>query len=280
MSRHIAAKQGTIVSNFSGKVAIVTGAAHGIGRATAKLLAGDGAHVVVADINDAGGAQVVADIEAAGGRAIYLNTDVGKHAAIRECVEQTVAQLGRLDFVVNNAYWSTRGTVEEMTEEGWDRSMDIMLKAIFLFGKYSFPIMRSQGGGAMVNIASVHGLAADRKYGVYDAAKAAVINLTRAMALDYGQDGIRVNSVCPGWIITDDYAHDESVLRRAASIYAVGRTGVPDDIAKVIRFLLSDDAGFVTGHALVADGGLTAQLQDSAANAVTHHIFGELGKTV
>ena len=154
--------------------------------------------------------------------------------------------------------------------------MDIMLKAIFLFGKYGFPIMRSQGGGAMVNIASVHGLAADRKFGVYDAAKAAVINLSRAMALDYGQDGIRVNSVCPGWIVTNDEPVPDDILRRAASYYAVGRTGVPEDIAKVIRFLLSDDAGFVTGHALVADGGLTAQLQDSAANAVTQHIFAEL----
>jgi NAD(P)-dependent dehydrogenase (short-subunit alcohol dehydrogenase family) len=267
------------VSNFTGKVVIVTGAAHGIGRATAKLLAADGAQVVVADINDAGGAQVVADIEAAGGKAIYLHTDVGKHEAIRSCVEETVSQLGRLDYIVNNAYWSARGNVEEMTEEGWDRSMDIMLKAIFLFGKYGFPIMRSQGGGAMVNIASVHGLAADRRYGVYDAAKAAVINLTRAMALDYGQDGIRVNSVCPGWIITDDGAIEEKYLKRAASIYAVGRTGVPDDIAKVIRFLLSDDAGFVTGHALVADGGLTAQLQDSAANAVTAHLLRELGQS-
>jgi NAD(P)-dependent dehydrogenase (short-subunit alcohol dehydrogenase family) len=267
------------VSNFSGKVAIVTGAAHGIGRATAKLLAGDGAHVVVTDINDNGGNQVVADIEQAGGKAIYIHTDVGKHEAIRHCVEQTVEQLGRIDYIVNNAYWSARGTVEEMTEEGWDRSMDIMLKAIFLFGKYGFPIMRSQGGGAMVNIASVHGLAADRRYGVYDAAKAAVINLTRAMALDYGQDGIRVNSVCPGWIITSDEPLDERILRRAASIYAVGRTGVPDDIAKVVRFLLSDDAGFVTGHALVADGGLTAQLQDSAAHMVTEHIMSEMGQS-
>ena len=268
------------MSDFSGKVAIVTGAAHGIGRATAQLLAGDGAQVVVADINDSGGAQVVEEIEQAGGKAIYIHTDVGEHAAIRNCVEQTVAQLGRLDYIVNNAYWSARGNVEEMTEEGWDRSMDIMLKAIFLFGKYGFPIMRSQGGGAMVNLASVHGLAADRKYGVYDAAKAAVINLTRAMALDYGPDGIRVNSVCPGWIITNDHPIDEKHLRRAASIYAVGRTGVPDDIAKVIRFLLSDDAGFVTGHALVADGGLTAQLQDTAAHAVTRHIFAELGQSV
>lgn len=267
------------MSNFSGKVAIVTGGAHGIGRATVKLLASDGAQVVVADINDANGAQTVADIESAGGTAIYINTDVGKDEAIRNCIDQTMAKWGRIDYIVNNAYWSTRGTVEEMTIEAWDRSMDVMLKAIFLFGKYGFPIMRSQGGGAMVNIASVHGLAADRKYGVYDAAKAAVINLTRAMALDYGPDGIRVNSVCPGWIITNDHPVDEAVLRRAASIYAVGRTGVPEDIAKVIRFLLSDDAGFVTGHALVADGGLTAQLQDTAANAVTQYIYSEMGKT-
>jgi NAD(P)-dependent dehydrogenase (short-subunit alcohol dehydrogenase family) len=266
------------VSNFTGKVAIVTGAAHGIGRATAKLLAADGAQVVVADINDANGAQVVADIEAAGGHALYLHTDVGKHAEIRQCVEGTVAQLGRLDFIVNNAYWSARGTVEEMTEEGWDRSMDVMLKAIFLFGKYGFPIMRAQGGGAMVNIASVHGLAADRAFGVYDAAKAAVINLTRAMAVDYGEFNIRVNSVCPGWIITGDEPVPDDVLRRAAAIYALRRTGVPDDIAKVIRFLLSDDAAFVTGHALVADGGLTAQLQDTTAHVVFEHITAEMGK--
>ncbi len=264
------------MSNFAGKVAIVTGAAHGIGRATAKLLAGDGIQVIVADINDANGAEVVAEIEAAGGKAIYHHTDVGKHEAIRHCVEQTVAQLGRLDYIVNNAYWSAHGTVEELSEGDWDRSMDIMLKAIFLFGKYGFPMMRQQGGGAMVNIASVHGLAADRRYGVYDAAKAGVINLTRAMALDYGQDGIRVNSVCPGWIITNDAAVPEDAKRRAAAIYAVGRTGVPDDIAKVIRFLLSDDAGFVTGHALVADGGLTAQLQDTSANLTTQYLMREM----
>lgn len=265
------------MSNFSGKVAIITGAAHGIGRATAKLLAGDGAHVVVADVNDNGGTEVVAEIERDGGKALYLHTDVGKTEEIRNCVEQTVAHFGRIDYLVNNAYWSKHGTVEELTEEEWDRSMDVMLKAIFLFGKYAFPIMREQGGGAVVNIASVHGLAADRRYGVYDAAKAAVINLTRGMALDYGKHGIRVNSVCPGWIVTSEGVPEEA-KRRAASIYAVGRVGEPNDIAKVIRFLLSDDAGFVTGHALVADGGLTAQLQDTAANAVTEYIFAELEK--
>lgn len=268
------------MSNFTGKVTIITGAAHGIGRATAKLLAGEGSHVVIADINDAGGAQVVSDIEAAGGKALYLLTDVGKHDEIRACVEQTVAQFGRLDYLVNNAYWSAHGTVEEMTEEGWDRSMDIMLKAIFLFGKYAFPIMRAQGGGAVVNLASIHGLAADRRFGVYDAAKAAVINLTRAMAVDYGPDGIRVNSVCPGWIVTNDEPIEERILRHAASVYALRRTGVPDDIAKVIRFLLSDDAGFVTGHALVADGGLTAHLQDTVAQMATAHMLEQTGKQV
>ena len=265
------------MSNFEGKVAIITGAAHGIGRATAKLLASDGVQVVVADINDAGGKQVVGEIEAAGGKAIYLHTDVGEHEEIRSCVEQTAAHFGRLDYVVNNAYWSARGNVEEMSEEDWDRSMSVMLKAIFLFGKYSFPVMREQGGGAMVNIASVHGLAAHRRYGVYAAAKAGVINLSRNMALDYGKDGIRVNAVCPGWIITEGSPSNEVHKRRAESIYALGRTGVPDDIAKVIRFLLSDDAGFVTGHALVADGGLTAQLQDSAAGVATAYLLEELG---
>jgi len=261
---------------FAGKVAIVTGAAHGIGRATAQLLAGDGAQVVVADINDAGAAAVVAEIEAAGGHAIALHTDVGAHESIRACVEQAVAQLGRLDYVVNNAYWSARGTVEEMSEGDWDRSMDIMLKAIFLFGKYAFPVMKAQGGGGMVNIASVHGLAAHRAYGVYAAAKAGVINLTRNMALDYGKFGIRVNAVCPGWIVTEGSPGDAAGRKRAAAIYALNRVGEPLDIARVIRFLLSDDAGFVTGHALVADGGLTAQLQDSAAGVTAQYMLDEL----
>jgi len=261
------------VSYFTGKVVIVTGAAHGIGRATAKLLASGGAHVVIADINDVNGAAVQAEIAADGGQAVYHHTDVGQHAAIRACVEQTMAQWGRLDFVVNNAYWSQHGTVEELTEEDWDRSMDVMLKAIFLFGKYAFPAMRQTGGGAMVNVASVHGFAAARSYGVYAAAKAAVINLTRGMALDHGRDNIRVNAVCPGWVITEDLSVPADVRRRIESIYALGRTGMPDDIAKVVRFLLSDDAGFVTGHALVADGGLLAQLPDSAAGAVMEHML-------
>lgn len=253
------------MSYFSGKVAIVTGAAHGIGRATAHLLSASGASVVIADIAQDAGEAVVAEIGAAGGQAAFVHTDVGVTDAIRACVERTSAVFGRLDFIVNNAYWSARGGVEEIDEADWDRSMAVMLKAIYSFGKYGFPVMRRVGGGAMVNISSVHGLAAYRQYAVYAAAKAGVINLTRAMSLDAGKHNIRVNAVCPGWIITEKEAPNDDALAITRGIYAVGRPGVPDDIAKVVRFLLSDDAGFVTGHALVADGGLTAQLPDASA---------------
>jgi meso-butanediol dehydrogenase / (S,S)-butanediol dehydrogenase / diacetyl reductase len=257
------------VSHFNGKVAIVTGAGRGIGRATAQLLAASGAQVVVAEITAEAGESVVNEITTAGGQALYIHTDVGNADAIRACVDQTVAHYGRLDYVVNNAYWSARGSVEEIEEADWDRSMAVMLKAIYLFGKYAFPAMRAAGGGAMVNIASVHGLAAYRQYAVYAAAKAGVINLTKAMALDAGKDHIRVNAVCPGWVITAASPPSEAALRTTRAIYAVGRPGVPDDIAKVVRFLLSDDAGFVTGQAIVADGGLTAQLPDASAYMAT-----------
>lgn len=255
------------MSNLSGQVAIITGAAHGIGRATAALLAGDGVKVVVADIQDTLGQEVVAEISAAGGEAIFLHTDVGDHANIQATVEETAKHFGRLDIVVNNAYWAAHGTVEELSEADWDRSMDIMLKAIYLFGKYAFPVM-VQGGGTMVNIASIHGHTAAHRYGVYAAAKAGVINLTRSMAIDYGHSGIRVNAVCPGWIMTHGVPDNPELMRRVAAMYPVGRAGQPIDIAKVIRFLVSDESSFVNGHAIVADGGLTAQLQDSLIHVV------------
>ena len=178
-------------------------------------------------------------------------------------IQTTVAELGRLDVLVNNAYWSRGGSVVELAEEDWDRAMAIMLKAIYLAGKYAFPEMERAGGGAIVNIASVHGLMAWPRNAVYETAKAGVINLTRQMAIDGGRLGIRVNAICPGLILTQpDYSTEER-LRWAEQIYPIGRPGQPEEIASAVNFLVSDEASFVTGHALVVDGGLSIQLQDS-----------------
>ncbi len=249
---------------LSQKVAIVTGGGHGIGRATALRLAREGAKVAIADIQDEWGNAVVAEIEAAGGTARFVHADVGQHADVRHMVESTVDAWGRLDILVNNAYWTKKGSVVDLAEEDWDRGMNVMVKAIYLAGKYAFPAMQAVGGGAVVNLASVHGLMAWPNNAVYETAKAAVINLTRQMAMDGGPLGIRVNAVCPGWILTHNESITEGRLSWAKRLYTLGRPGQPEEIASAINFLVSDEASFVTGHALVVDGGLTIQLQDSS----------------
>jgi NAD(P)-dependent dehydrogenase (short-subunit alcohol dehydrogenase family) len=161
-----------------------------------------------------------------------------------------------------------RKSVVDLEEADWDRGMDVMLKATYLFGKHVFPIMQEAGGGAMVNIASVHGMAAFPAYPVYAAAKAGLINLTRQMSIDGGPHNIRVNAICPGWIRTSGPAVlDPKVVARVAKIYPLGRSGEPMEIAKAVRFLVSSESSFVTGAALTVDGGLTAQLQDAVAMA-------------
>lgn len=251
-------------AELNGQVAIVTGAAQGIGRACAQLLASNGVTVVVADIAQEEGAAAVAAIKDAGGDALFALVDVGDHAQIRELVAQTVAQFGRLDIVINNAFWSIRKSVVDLPEEEWDLGMNVMLKAAYLFGKYSFPEMQKVGKGAMVNISSVHGLSPISEYAVYAAAKAGLINLTRQMAIDGGPLGIRVNAICPGWIQTTGEAIlSESRAKVMRKVYPLQRGGFPTEIATAARFLISDQASFITGHALVVDGGLTAQLQDS-----------------
>ncbi len=258
----------TTFTNLQGKVAIVTGAAQGIGRATARMLAAQGASVVVSDILVDKGEEVAQSIVTSGGKAIFLNTDVSNDVEIANAVQQTLEQWGHIDILVNNAYWSAHGTVVDLSEEAWDRSMDVMLKAIYRFGKHLFPAMIEQGGGAVVNIASVHGNAVHPRYAVYAAAKAAVLNLTRQMAVDFGQHNIRVNAICPGWIVTEHVAVSDEARARASAIYPLRRVGEPDDIAKAVLFLVSDLASFVQGHALYVDGGLTVQLQDAVAQAL------------
>ena len=254
---------------FHGKAAIVTGGAMGIGGATARRLAADGASVLVADINLPAAQANVAAIRAAGGVAEPFAADVGKAADIAAMVGRAAELWGRVDILVNNAYSPTDeadGDALSVSAEAWDAGMATLVKAHFLAAKYAVPHMRDGGGGNIVNISSVHGLLMAPRKLIYEAGKSAVIGVTKQMAIDFGPDGIRVNAICPGHIVTErqreNWDKNPSGLRYFEDQYPVRRVGTPDDIANAVAFLCSDDASFITGHALVVDGGLTIQLQE------------------
>ena len=255
--------------DLSGQVALVTGGAQGIGGATARRLATDGAHVLIADIDGAEAERNVARIREAGGTAASIVTDVSRQADIAAAVAGTVAEWGRLTILVNNAYSgrsATVGTAVEVAEEDWDHAMAVLVKSIYLGAKAAVPHIQAAGGGTIINISSVHGLLAAPRAFVYDTGKAAVIGMTRQMAVDFGPLGIRVNAICPGHIVTEKIAQrwekDPAGLRFFDQQYPVRRTGRPEDIAAAITFLCSEDASFITGQALAVDGGLTLQLQE------------------
>jgi NAD(P)-dependent dehydrogenase (short-subunit alcohol dehydrogenase family) len=254
---------------LSDRVAIVTGGALGIGGATARRLAAEGAKVLVVDVDAAAAAKNVATITGSGGVAEALQADVGTEQGVKAMIDQAVNKWGKLDIVVNNAYAGVGGPKVDavrVTEEAWDRSMDIGLKAMFRAAKYAVPHMRQAGGGSMVNLSSVHGLLAAPGSLVYETLKAGVIGLTRQLAVEYGPDGIRVNAICPGHIVTERieemWRDHQDALRFFVEQYPIRRTGKPVDIANAIVFLCSDEASFITGHALVVDGGLSIQLQE------------------
>ena len=267
------------MTKFTGKVAIVTGGAAGIGGATSRLLAAGGANVLIADVNMTE-AQANADsIRSAGGTAEVLYTDVGKHEHIDAMVQAAIGNWGRLDIVVNNAFSPTDesdGDALTVTETAWDAGMATLVKAHFLAAKYAVPHMRAVGGGSIVNISSVHGLLMAPQKLIYEAGKSAVIGITKQMAIDFGPDGIRVNAICPGHIVTERqrerWDENPSGLRYFEDQYPVRRTGTPDDIANAVAFLSSDEASFITGHALVVDGGLTVQLQEDFSVRQIHYI--------
>jgi NAD(P)-dependent dehydrogenase (short-subunit alcohol dehydrogenase family) len=261
---------------LTGQVAIVTGGAMGIGAATARRLARDGARVLIADIQAEAAANTVETIRAAGGTTESLTVDVGTAEGVRMMIQHAVDRWDRLDIVINNAYAGpVFGDAVELTEEGWDRGMDVGLKSMFRAAKHAVPHMLKAGGGSMVNVSSVHGLLVAPGWLAYETLKAAVIGLTRQLAAAYGPDGIRVNAICPGHIVTERgrvqwEAHPDG-LRFFEQQYPLRRTGVPDDIANAISFLCSDQASFITGHALVVDGGLTIQLQENVGVHLGHY---------
>ncbi len=265
-------------ARFEGKVAIVTGGALGIGGATARRLASEGAKVLIADFNDEAAAASVARITEDGGTALSLNTDISKHNDIRNAVETAVREWGRLDIIVQNAFpTDTRdapwwGSAVSVSEDGWDLGMSMLTKALFLGAKYAVPEMEKTGGGSIVNLASVHGLLMAPNSLVYEAGKSAVIGMTRQMAIDFGPLGIRVNAICPGHIVTEGlgkmWEDNTEGLKFFEQQYPAGRTGVPEDIASAIAFLCSEEASFITGHPLVVDGGLSIQLQEDLGVAL------------
>jgi len=249
--------------SLAGRRVVVTGASSGIGRAIAETLGAAGAHVVLAgrtrDAMDASRAR----IDAAGGRGTVVVLDVRDVSAVQGLVDRAVRDTGRLDVMVNNAGLAEPAPLDEISLESWNRVIAVTLTSTFLGMKHCLPIMRAQGKGVIVNTASISGTAADYGLSSYNAAKAGVINLTRSAAIENARHNIRVNCVCPGFIdtrATQILGRDRAdELRRVyAEAHPIGRVGQADEIASTVLFLASDEASFITGAAIVADGGLTA----------------------
>ncbi|MHC5785478.1 SDR family oxidoreductase [Pseudomonas idahonensis] len=248
---------------FSGQVALVTGAANGIGRATAQAFAAEGLKVVVADLDVLGGEETVALIQAAGGEALFVSCNVTREADVQNLMARTVEAYGRLDYAFNNAGIEIeKGRLAEGSLDEFDAIMGVNVKGVWLCMKYQLPLLLAQGGGAIVNTASVAGLGAAPKMSIYAASKHAVIGLTKSAAIEYAKKKIRVNAVCPAVIDTDmfrrAYEADPKKAEFAAAMHPVGRIGKVEEIASAVLYLCSDGAAFTTGHALTVDGGATA----------------------
>ena len=249
--------------DFSGKVAFVTGAGSGIGRATALAFAAAGASVTIADISVAGLKDTEAQIAALGAKVLSVRCDVTKSADIKSALDQTIAAFGRLDAAFNNAGIEQPGaSIVDLTEEMLDRVLSVNLKSVFLCMKHQIPLMLQNGGGAIVNTSSGAGVIAIRNQSGYCASKFGVTVASKVAALEYADQGIRVNALCPGIIDTPMIARytggTEEGRARIIAQEPVGRMGKPEEIAATVLFLCSDSGGFITGHALVADGAQTA----------------------
>ena len=241
---------------FENKVAVITGAASGIGAATARLLAREGAHVVLADLNDNGGASIAADL---GATAMAIKCDVSSAADIEALIKAAVDRHGRIDILFNNAGIGSFGTSVEIQPAEWERVIAVDLHSVYYACHFAIPHMPR--GGAIVNTASISGMGGDYRFAAYNAAKGAVINYTRALAVDHARDGIRVNALCPGLVdtpITSGAQQLPGLKEEWESRIPLGRAAQPEEMASVVAFLASEDASYVTGTIMVADGGTTA----------------------
>jgi NAD(P)-dependent dehydrogenase (short-subunit alcohol dehydrogenase family) len=250
------------MGKLDGKVAVITGAASGMGRATALRFAREGAAVVVADLNSQAGEETISEIAATGGRAVYQHTDVGNERDLQALFDRAVKEYGRLDITYNNAgIGGATGKLTEIKAEDWDKTFVILTRAVFLGIKFSIEPMRRVGGGSIISTASVAGLRGAAGLHAYSAAKAAVVNLTESAAIELGHDRIRVNCICPGGILTPLVYRGmrggaEAAARNMARAQPIPRAGKPEDIAAMATFLASDEAEWITGTAMVVDGGM------------------------
>jgi dihydroanticapsin dehydrogenase len=248
---------------LAGKSAVITGAATGIGRATALLFAREGAAVVVGDINEAGARLTVADIEASGGKAWFFPCDVTRAEDVQAFLGNAARAMGGIDIIVNNAGAQRSGRVTEFSAEDWDLLMDINPRSCFLGAKYGVPYLVERGGGVIINVASLAGLKGGPGMTAYSASKGAIIAFTKALAAELAPANIRVNAMCPGWIDTPfnqpaiDFMGGRDVQDRVVEqIVPLGRQGVPEEIATGMLFLASDASSYMTGQSLVIDGGV------------------------
>lgn len=247
-----------MTERFVDKVAVVTGGGSGIGAATVRRLVDEGGSVLIADVNGGAVEQLAVEL---GDRTIPFTLDVTDLDAVEQMMQAAVDQFGSLDVVFNNAGISSLGRVDEIDVDHWHRVIDVDLNAVFYGCRAALPHLRANGGGAIVNTASISGMFGDWGLAAYNAAKGAVMNLTRALAADHARDNIRVNAVCPGGVetsMTDPLVKSRRAQQQYERLVPMARMGLAEEIASAVAFLASDDASYVTGHGLVVDGGVTA----------------------
>jgi NAD(P)-dependent dehydrogenase (short-subunit alcohol dehydrogenase family) len=255
-----------MVDRLGGKTAIITGAATGIGKASAILFAQEGASLILADLDETNGERAAAEIRASGGKATFIRADVSISEDVRNLAAQAQALEGKIDVLFNNAAINFYGKVTDTPEEAWDRVMSVNVRSVYLGCKYVIPVMQAGGGGSIINTASAAALVGLKNLAAYTASKGAVLQLTKNLALDYAAAGIRVNALCPGVTATEmtlkviaDSPDPAAARRRFDTARPLGRMGQPAEIAQAALFLASDESSYMTGTYLLVDGGYCAE---------------------